>query len=74
MTAPPGLVVEVRQEVPLFDFRDRGAEKWLSGWLGGRNGVWRCRNVHNCTEACPRGIDVNQLIVEVKRRILEEDF
>jgi hypothetical protein len=39
MTTPPGLVVEVRQEVPLFDFRDRGAEKWLAGWMGGRNGV-----------------------------------
>lgn len=58
----------------LFDSRDRGTEERLRGWLGGRNGVWRCRNAHNCTEACPRGIDVNRLITEVKRRILEEAF
>lgn len=56
----------------LFDSRDRGLADRVKGWLGGRNGVWRCRNAHNCTEACPRGIDVNQLITEVKRRILEE--
>lgn len=58
----------------LFDSRDRGAEERLSSWLGGRNGVWRCRNAHNCTEACPRGIDVNRLIVEVKQKILEEAY
>lgn len=58
----------------LFDSRDLGAEERLAGWLGGRSGVWRCRNAHNCTEACPRGIDVNRLITEVKRRILEEAF
>ena len=56
----------------LFDSRDLGAEERLAGWLGGRSGVWRCRNAHNCTEACPRGIDVNRLITEVKQRILEE--
>ncbi|BFH77099.1 succinate dehydrogenase iron-sulfur subunit [Thermus thermophilus] len=58
----------------LFDSRDLGVEERLAGWLGGRSGVWRCRNAHNCTEACPRGIDVNRLITEVKRRILEEAF
>lgn len=58
----------------LFDSRDRGTEERLRGWLGGRNGVWRCRNAHNCTEACPRGIDVNRLIVEVKQKILEEAY
>ncbi|GGN01541.1 succinate dehydrogenase iron-sulfur subunit [Thermus composti] len=58
----------------LFDSRDLGAEERLAGWLGGRSGVWRCRNAHNCTEACPRGIDVNRLITEVKRWIMEAAF
>ncbi len=58
----------------LFDSRDRGAEERLSSWLGGRNGVWRCRNAHNCTEACPRDIPVTQLIEEVKRAILFDRF
>lgn len=56
----------------LFDSRDQGFAERVNGWLGAGNGIWRCRNAHNCTEACPRGIDVNRLITEVKRRLLEE--
>jgi succinate dehydrogenase / fumarate reductase iron-sulfur subunit len=32
--------------------------------------VWRCRTTFNCTEACPRGIQVTQAIAEVKQAIL----
>jgi succinate dehydrogenase / fumarate reductase iron-sulfur subunit len=38
--------------------------------LGDRNGVWRCRTIFNCTEACPRGIHVTEAIEEVKRAIV----
>ena len=31
------------------------------------DGVWRCRTTFNCTEACPRGIEVTKAIQEVKR-------
>jgi len=34
--------------------------------------VWRCRTIFNCTEACPRGIQVTNAIEQVKRRILFE--
>jgi succinate dehydrogenase / fumarate reductase iron-sulfur subunit len=31
--------------------------------------VWRCRTVFNCTEACPRDIQVTKAIAEVKRTL-----
>jgi succinate dehydrogenase / fumarate reductase iron-sulfur subunit len=52
----------------LFDSRDRGAQERLSV-LNDREGVWRCRTVFNCVEACPREIDVTGAIGEVKRAI-----
>jgi succinate dehydrogenase / fumarate reductase iron-sulfur subunit len=38
--------------------------------LNTRTGVWRCRTIFNCVEACPRGIDVTRAIAEVKRALL----
>jgi len=32
--------------------------------------VWRCRTTFNCTDACPRGIEVTKAISEVKQAIL----
>jgi succinate dehydrogenase / fumarate reductase, iron-sulfur subunit len=32
--------------------------------------VWRCRTTFNCSEACPRGIEVTKAIQEVKRALL----
>jgi succinate dehydrogenase / fumarate reductase iron-sulfur subunit len=29
------------------------------------DGVWRCRTVLNCVEACPRGIQITRAIMEV---------
>ena len=34
------------------------------------DGVWRCRTTFNCTDACPRGIQVTQAIQEVKRALM----
>lgn len=53
----------------IFDSRDRGAAERLD-ILGDRNGVWRCRTIFNCSEACPRGIHVTEAIEEVKRAIV----
>lgn len=55
----------------LFDSRDRATEERLAV-LNQRFGVWRCRTIFNCTEACPRGIQVTHAIEQVKRRILFE--
>lgn len=56
----------------IFDSRDRAAEERLE-ILNQREGVWRCRTVFNCTEACPRDIEITKAIEEVKRAILLHD-
>ncbi len=53
----------------IFDSRDDGAEERLE-ILNDREGVWRCRTTFNCTEACPRGIQITQAIAEVKRALI----
>jgi succinate dehydrogenase / fumarate reductase iron-sulfur subunit len=53
----------------IFDSRDEEAEVRLD-ILNDKEGVWRCRTTFNCTEACPRGIEVTKAIAEVKQAIL----
>ncbi len=53
----------------IFDSRDEGAVERLD-ILNDVDGVWRCRTTFNCTEACPRGIQVTQAIQEVKRALM----
>jgi succinate dehydrogenase / fumarate reductase iron-sulfur subunit len=53
----------------IFDSRDAGAEVRLE-ILNDKEGVWRCRTTFNCSEACPRGIEVTKAISEVKQAIL----
>ncbi len=54
----------------IFDSRDDAAEERLE-ILADRNGVWRCRTIFNCTDACPRGIHITQAILEVSSKIVE---
>lgn len=53
----------------IFDSRDEGREERLD-ILDTVEGVWRCRTIFNCVEACPRGINVTGAIGEVKKAIL----
>ncbi|HLZ30366.1 MAG TPA: succinate dehydrogenase iron-sulfur subunit [Chloroflexota bacterium] len=53
----------------IFDSRDQGAAERLAV-LNTRNGVWRCRTVFNCTDACPRDIEITRAIEDVKRTLL----
>ena len=53
----------------IFDSRDSGAAKRLE-ILNDKEGVWRCRTTFNCSEACPRGIQVTQAIHDVKRALI----
>ena len=53
----------------IFDSRDSGAEQRLE-ILNDREGVWRCRTTFNCTDACPRGIEITKAIQEVKRALI----
>ena len=55
----------------IFDSRDQGGGERLR-ILNTRSGVWRCRTVFNCTDACPRGIKVTDAIEQVKRALLFE--
>ncbi|MBI3322268.1 MAG: succinate dehydrogenase iron-sulfur subunit [Candidatus Omnitrophica bacterium] len=52
----------------LFDSRDEGKEERLKV-MNEREGVWRCRTIFNCVEACPRGINVTRAIGEVKKAL-----
>ena len=53
----------------IFDSRDQAAGERLER-LNDREGVWRCRTIFNCTEACPREIKITRAIGEVKKAIL----
>ncbi|PFG36137.1 succinate dehydrogenase subunit B [Flavimobilis soli] len=57
----------------IFDSRDDGATQRLE-ILNDKEGVWRCRTTFNCTEACPRGIEVTKAIQEVKRAMITRAF
>lgn len=53
----------------IFDSRDRATSERLDV-MNEKSGVWRCRTIFNCTDACPRGIEVTRAIGEVKEAIL----
>ncbi len=57
----------------IFDSRDEGGEQRLEV-LNDKEGVWRCRTTFNCTDACPRGIEVTKAIQEVKRALITRRF
>ncbi len=50
----------------IFDSRDEAHEERLE-ILADRDGVWRCRTIFNCVDACPRGINITRAILEVSR-------
>ncbi|HEX7949214.1 MAG TPA: succinate dehydrogenase iron-sulfur subunit [Candidatus Limnocylindrales bacterium] len=52
----------------IFDSRDHADHERLE-ILAGEDGVWRCRTIFNCTDACPRGIHITQAILEVTDRM-----
>lgn len=63
----PAAIVQAHRFI--FDSRDHATQERLE-ILNEREGVWRCRTVFNCVEACPREIDVTRAIGEVKKAIL----
>jgi succinate dehydrogenase / fumarate reductase iron-sulfur subunit len=63
----PAAIVQAHRFI--FDSRDQAVQERLEV-LNERDGVWRCRTVFNCVEACPREIDVTRAIGEVKKAIL----
>jgi succinate dehydrogenase / fumarate reductase iron-sulfur subunit len=63
----PAAIVQAHRFI--FDDRDHGAQVRLA-ILAESDGVWRCRTIYNCVEACPRDIDITQAIGEVKKALL----
>lgn len=59
----PAAIVQAHRFI--FDSRDEGASERLQ-ILGDQFGVWRCRTIFNCTNACPRDIEVTKAIADVK--------
>ena len=52
----------------IYDSRDQaGAERLKI--LNDRMGVWRCHDIYNCTDACPREIEVTKALGELKMSI-----
>jgi len=62
----PAAIVQAHRFI--FDSRDKGKEERLKV-MNDREGVWRCRTIFNCVEACPRGINVTRAIGEVKQAL-----
>ena len=54
----------------IYDSRDQAGDERLE-ILAGDDGVWRCRTIFNCTDACPRGINITQAILEVSSVLVE---
>ncbi|MBI2119478.1 MAG: succinate dehydrogenase iron-sulfur subunit [Elusimicrobia bacterium] len=63
----PASIVQAHRFI--FDSRDQGGEERLN-LLNQREGVWRCRTIFNCVEACPREINITRAIGEIKRDLL----
>ncbi|MGD8603549.1 MAG: succinate dehydrogenase iron-sulfur subunit [Anaerolineales bacterium] len=62
----PAAIVQAHRFI--FDSRDRGGAERLN-ILNDRMGVWRCHDIFNCTDACPREIEVTKALGEVKKAI-----
>jgi succinate dehydrogenase / fumarate reductase iron-sulfur subunit len=63
----PAAIVQAHRFI--FDSRDQASDDRLN-ILAAPDGVWRCRTIYNCTDACPRDIQVTQAIAEVKKEML----
>ena len=63
----PAAIVQAHRFI--FDSRDQGAEERLAV-LSDSGGVFTCRSIFNCVDACPRGIDITKAIYEVRQAML----
>ncbi len=50
----------------ILDSRDGGNRERLAV-LDDKDGLWRCHSIYNCTDACPRDIQITKAIGELKR-------
>jgi succinate dehydrogenase / fumarate reductase iron-sulfur subunit len=62
----PASIVQAHRFI--FDSRDQAFAQRLDV-MGDIFGVWRCRTIFNCTNACPRDIKITEAIAEVKHAL-----
>jgi succinate dehydrogenase / fumarate reductase iron-sulfur subunit len=62
----PAAIVQAHRFI--YDSRDEAYEERLN-IMAEQFGVWKCRTIFNCTNACPREIEVTKAIAEVKMSI-----
>ncbi len=63
----PAAIVQAHRFI--FDSRDEGTDERLN-ILGERGGVFSCRSIFNCSQSCPRDIDIVKAINEVRQALL----
>ncbi len=63
----PAAIVQAHRFI--FDSRDQATEERLN-IMNEEMGVWRCRTIFNCVEACPREIKITKAIGEVKNALV----
>lgn len=57
----------------VFDSRDMAFDERLER-ITGTDGIWRCRSIYNCVEACPKDIDIAGYISRLKRLAVKKAF
>lgn len=56
----------------IFDSRDQAHDARLQQ-LNDTFGLFRCRNIQNCSASCPKGLNPSQAIVQLKHALLHQD-
>jgi succinate dehydrogenase / fumarate reductase iron-sulfur subunit len=54
----------------IFDSRDQASKERIEA-ISHSNGVWRCRDIFNCTEVCPKEIKITKHLVQLKQTALK---
>ncbi|MHA2621203.1 MAG: succinate dehydrogenase iron-sulfur subunit [bacterium JZ-2024 1] len=67
----PAMMVQAHRFI--FDSRDGAREQRLRR-MADTMGLWRCRSIFNCVEACPREINITRAIAEIKNELLKSSF
>jgi succinate dehydrogenase / fumarate reductase iron-sulfur subunit len=62
----PAVIVQAHRFI--FDSRDDATQERLK-IMRQEGGVFTCRSIYNCSEACPRGINVVKAINEIRRAV-----
>jgi succinate dehydrogenase / fumarate reductase iron-sulfur subunit len=54
----------------VLDSRDEATDERLEQ-LDSPRGLWRCHDIFNCVEACPKGLNPTRAIATLRRRVLK---